>query len=127
MRELAAETSALYLKPTALRLEGHYADAADAYDALGMTVHAAVARVDAVEQGGDDAVAARRGAGAARTSRLPPRAGPAPPPRMNRGARARARDALIVVSGAATARLRQRRIRLGEIVWIRASAAALQF
>jgi len=53
LRELATETGAHYLGPTALRLEGRLIDAAEAYDAIGMTMYAAVARLDAVERGAD--------------------------------------------------------------------------
>src|SRR5581483_6064501 len=54
LRELVAKSGARYLEPTALRLEGRFNDAAAAYDAVGMAVHAAVARLDAVEQSGAD-------------------------------------------------------------------------
>ena len=52
LRGLAAESGARYLEPTALRLEGRFVDAAEAYDAVGMALYAAVARLDAVEHGG---------------------------------------------------------------------------
>ena len=54
LRELAAESGARYLEPTALRLEGRFVDAAEAYDAVGMALYAAVARLDAVEHGDAD-------------------------------------------------------------------------
>jgi hypothetical protein len=54
LRDLAAESGARYLEPTALRLEGRFVEAAEAYDAVGMVVFAAAARLDAVEHGGAD-------------------------------------------------------------------------
>jgi class 3 adenylate cyclase len=63
LRELAARSGALYLEPAALRLEGRYVESAGAYDGIGMAVHAAVARLDAVEHSGADTslLAAARG------------------------------------------------------------------
>jgi uncharacterized membrane protein YeiH len=63
LRELATRSGARYLEPTALRLETRFVDAAAAYDAIGMAVYAAVARLDAVEHGGADSalLAAARG------------------------------------------------------------------
>ena len=63
LRELAARSGARYLEPTALRLDGRHAESAEAYDAIGMAVYAAVTRLDAVEHGGADTsfLAAARG------------------------------------------------------------------
>lgn len=51
LRELAARSGARYLEPTALRMEGRFGEAAAAYDAVGMSVYAATARLDGVEHG----------------------------------------------------------------------------
>jgi hypothetical protein len=49
VRELAASTGAAYLEPLAALLAGRTAEAADGYDALGMSVYAAVTRLGAAE------------------------------------------------------------------------------